>query len=391
MENQEDANNNDKNGDINQIPNNEINSINNNNINIETQENNNSAEFQNTNNINNNQMENITNEYTLQNNDSINHVNSNNYNENQINTLNNNNNNNNNNQIIDEAQEIYNPKITFSFLFFISLNTLGFIHSFLNSYDLKNYSLCLWPILNKKQYYRLFASHFYHYGVFDFLTTMTGLYLITKHLEREIGSIYTIVIAVHGMIIASFLYLLTMWVFKSVLKLTEYNFIYQCGFSSVDFCLYMSYFLLKKNYRSHLDLSFIELRGIHSVYIVILIFQLITPSASLILNICGTFSAVIVFKINKYITLPKNDWVLDTEKFLGLNKQDNKSNILKDLIGYFSTTENDVIKKNLCELDYFFCKSTNRNVRVFNHDIENVAISRNNRYANNNQINNLVN
>ena len=387
MKNQEEVNNNEKNEDINQISNSDLNSVNNNNINPETQENSNNTELQNSNNIieNNDQIENITNE-NIRNNDSINNINNNNFNDNQINTSSNN-----NNQIIEEVPEIYNPKITFSFLFFISLNTLGFIHSFLNSYDLKNYSLCLWPILNKKQYYRLFASHFYHYGVFDFLTTMTGLYLITKHLEREIGSIYTIVIAVHGMIIASFLYLLTMWVFKSVSKITEYNFIYQCGFSSVDFCLYMSYFLLKKNYRSHLDLSFIELRGIHSVYIVIIIFQLITPSASLILNICGTFSAVIVFKINKYITLPKNDWVLDTEKFLGLNKQDNKSNILKDLVGYFSTTENDVIKKNLCELDYFFCKSTNKNLRVFSHDIENVAISRNNRYANNNQNNNFIN
>lgn len=267
---------------------------------------------------------------------------------------------------IEESPEIFNPKITFSFAFFFILNTLCFIHSFFTSFELKNYSLCLWPIINKRQYYRLIVSHFYHYGIFDYLIAMTGLFFITKYLEREIGSIYTIIIALHGIIIVSFFYLLSMWIFKSLFRLIEYNFVYQYGFSSIDFCLYMSYYLLKKNYHANINFSFIDIRGIHSVYILILIFQLITPSASLILNVCGTLSAIIVFKLLKYFSLPRNEWVSETEKFLRLENKNGNS--VKKFLCYFSSNENDNIINNLKELDYF-CKASFRNFRIFNNSI----------------------
>ena len=202
------------------------------------------------------------------------------------NIINNENNINDNNDSINipEIEEINDPQFTFSFKILLILNTLGYIHSFFKSYELKNFSLCLWPIINKAQYYRIITSHFYHFGFFDYLTTMIGLFFATKYLESEIGSIYTILIVFHGIIITSLFYLIIMWIFKTILRFLEYNFIYQSGFSSIDFCLYLSYYLLKKNYRRNISLSFIDLRGIHSVFFVIFIFQLITPSASIILN-----------------------------------------------------------------------------------------------------------
>ena len=252
--------------------------------------------------------------------------------------------------------EIYIPKynFTFSFKLFFILNTLAYIHSKFNSYQLKNYTLCLYPIINKQQYYRLISSHFYHFGFFDYLSTMLGLFLATKYLEKEIGSIYTILIIFHGLILTSVFYIIVMWLFRTLFRFSEYNFnfIFQCGFASIDFCLFLSYFLLKKNFRSNLSFSFIELRGIHAVYFVILVFQLITPSASIILNLCGTLTAFLVFKVCKYFSLPRNYWISDVEKIFGLNKIRNCS--IKIFLGFISINENETVINNVKELDYFF-------------------------------------
>ena len=279
----------------------------------------------------------------------------NNYTNNNINIDNTNNQDNNNSMNFPELEvisEIYNPKYSFSFKLFFILNTLAYIHSYSKTFELKNFTLCLYPIINKCQYYRLISSHFYHFGFFDYLTTMIGLYFATKYLEREIGSIYTILIIFHGIVFSSIFYILVMWIFKTLLRYSEYNFIFQCGFASIDFCLFLSYFLLKKNYRTNLNFSFIDLRGIHSVFLVILIFQLITPSSSIVLNLCGTLSAFLVFTFFKYFTLPKNYWIKDIEKIFHLDKTKNCE--MKFLLGYFSISENETIINNVKELDSFF-------------------------------------
>ncbi len=294
----------------------------------------------------------------IENNNIINNnLNNNNLENNIINNIENINNEDNNESInipeIESELEIYEPKFTFSFKLFFILNTLAYIHSNYKSFKLKNYTLCLYPIIYKKQTYRLIAPYFYNFSFFDFIIGMIGFFFASKYLEREIGSIYTIIILFHGLFLTSILYLFSMWLFKTILRLSEYNFdfIYQCGFISIDFYLFFSYFLLKKNYRRNITYSFLDFRCIHSIFFVILIIQLITPSASLILNLCSTLSAFLVFKIFKYFSLPRNYWISDFEKLFGLNK---KHCEIKYLLGYFSSTENDNIINNIKELDYFF-------------------------------------
>ena len=290
-------------------------------------------------------------------------------NNNNINNIDNINNQINSNSInlpeIEQEQKIYDPKLTFSFKLFLTLNILAYIHSNFKSYKLKNFSLCLYPIFYKNQYYRLITSHFYNYSFFDYCLTMIAFFFATKYLEREIGSMYVILIIFHALIITSILYITFMWLSKFLIKYTEYNFTFQCGFSSIDFCLFLSYFLLEKNYRRNISLSFLDFRGVYSVYFVILVFQLITPSASLILNLCGTLSAFLVFNILKYISLPRNYWIGDFEKLLGLNKKKNCE--FKEFLGYFSINENDAIINNIKELDYFL---DNKN-KVKNDNTEN--------------------
>ena len=248
------------------------------------------------------------------------------------------------------VQENHNHKITFSFILFLVINTLGFIHSFFKSYDIKNYSLILWPLIRKKQLYRIFSNHFYHHGLFDYLTNMIGAFYITKYLEKEIGTIFIIIISIHSIILTSIFYLISVFILKFLLRLPIYNFFEQCGFSSLFFTLYFSYFLLGKNYERKINLLFIIVRGIYSTYLLMLLIQILTPNASLIGNLCGTLSAYIMFRICKYITFPKIEWVKDFESFFTLNSAENK---MRKLLGYICVEEDNNIIDNLKQLNCF--------------------------------------
>ncbi len=289
---------------------------------------------------------------------------------------------------IEEESKPYNPVFTFCFKLFFILNILAYIQSYSKSFEIKKYTLTIWPIINKNQYYRAVTGYFYHFTFFDLLISMIGLFLTTKYLEREIGSIYTILIIFYGIISNSILYLTIMWIFRIVLRYYEYNIVYQCGFTSIDFCLYLSYFLLKKNYNRNINFSFIDLRGATSVYYVIIIFQLITPSPSLIFNICGASGAFLIFGIIKYFGLPRNYWINDMEKFFRLNKTKNCG--FKNFLGYFSINENENISNNVKEFDYFFDKINNKNEIIDNNiDIDKTTISRNNDSHRDNTNNNI--
>ena len=326
---------------------NQTSNLNNNNI-----INNNSESINNNNLIENNNI-NINNNTSINNND-INIDNSNH--NNTISNLNNDNinNQNNNNSIIEEEdnEELevkFNPIITFSFTLFFILNMLFYCYTYYRPNQKKNFLLCLWPIINKNQYYRLILCHFCHQGFLDFSLSMLGLFYITKYLERDIGSIYLIIIALHGMIITSLSYLMFIWLFKFLFRSYRYNFTSQGGFSGIVFCLLLSYYLLKKNNSRNLYFNIDEFKGVYFVYLIILVIQFLSPSSLFILNISGTFSSFLIFSLNKFLSLPKNLWISDMEKIFGL---DNPKNKIKIILGYFSINDNEVIVNNAKEFDY---------------------------------------
>jgi hypothetical protein len=179
---------------------------------------------------------------------------------------------------------------------------------------------------------------------------MFGTYHITQYLEKEIGSIYTLIISIHSIILTSIFYLTSIFFLKFLLRLSVYNFFEQCGFSSIFFTLYFSYFLLGKNYNRNINLLFVVIRGLYSTYLLMLLIQVITPNASLIGNLCGTLSAFLMFKICKFISFPKFEWVKDFESFLTLNSSNNK---IKKLFGYISVEDDINIVDNLKELNSF--------------------------------------
>lgn len=316
---------------------NTINSINNNINNINEQNNNNEIIQNNEMNINNN----------IDNNQNINQIITNENLEEVNNNIANDSINLEDEEIIEEN---FNPTFSFSFKLFLIINSFSYYYTYYKANKFKNYSLCLWPIINKNQYYRIITNHFCYEGFLDYFLSMLGLFYITKYLEKEIGSLYLILIAFHGIIFTSIIYLSLMWLINflfraSVIYLTE-----QGSFSGVDFCLFLSYFLLKKNKTRNVNLNSVDLKGIYLVFLVILLIQFLYPSAMFVLNISGTFAAFLVFKISKNTTLPKNSWVIDMEKLLGL---DNKNNIIKNILGFYSLNDSENILNNVKEFDNF--------------------------------------
>ena len=180
---------------------------------------------------------------------------------------------------------------------------------------------------------------------------MLGFFYLTKYLERQIGSIYLILFVFHAMIITSILFLGFMWLFKFMLMSCSFNFIEQGSFSGVDFCLYLSYFLLKKNRSANINiLNSLDFKGVYLVYLTMLLIQFLSPTSMFFLNISGTLAAFLIFALLKSFTLPKNKWVNDIEKLINL---DNPKSVVKNILGYYSLNDNENIIENVKEFDYF--------------------------------------
>lgn len=283
--------------------------------------------------------------------------------------------------------------IPFSFSLFFILNTLCLIQTYLHNFEITDYSLCLWPIVNKHQYYRIISNHFYHIGIFHYLINMIVMYLVIKQLENEIGTLFTIIISIHSMIIVSFIYLLMMFLLKKMLQLSLYNFSGQCGFSCVCFTFYLFYFLLKKNNDKVINLFFFGIKGIHSSFLILFFFQMLTPNSSVIGHVGGLLSALFIYKGFVFITFPKYEWVYEAEKLINSNYM----MYANKYVGYISVTENENVTSNAKEISKFFDfqKCTNNN-NSNNDNNNNSNISENNNNANrnsggNNQNNNSNN
>ena len=308
------------------------NNLNNNNINDIMNDKNNDNNINNSNNIDNNINNNITT------NENVEEANNNETND-PIN-------------IDEEEEEIieekFNPKFTFIFKLFFILNTISYYYTYYKSNKLKNFSLCLWPIINKKQYYRIMSSHFCYDGFLDYFLSILGLFYITKYLEREIGSLYLLLITFYGMILSSTLYLWFMKILILLFNTWSLNLTEQCSFSGIDFCLFLSYFLLKKNESRNFTFNSMDFKGPYLVYTIIFLVQFLFPSAMFVLNISGTFAAFLIFGIFKRFILPKNKWISEMEKFLCL---DNNKCFIKHILSYYSINDYENILENVKEFD----------------------------------------
>jgi len=293
--------------------------------------------------------------------------------------------------LIESLQTFISNKLTFVFIYFFLLILFMFI---LNSFDLisaKNFSLSLWTLKYKKQYYRLLTHHFIHSNIVELLFNMTLFYYFVNYLERKVGTLYLMVYISNSLIwtslvfyscLQSFNYILIN-LFKSKINLDGYS---SFGFSSVIFNLIYLYYTLHglDNYINILELSLIKSRFMP--FLLVMLFYFVSPNTSIILNVSGIISGMIFKDLLIYLAIPNKLWILHSENvFKGLVEK------LKQSAGYIelkNLSDNDIKVisddlKNFPLLTYF----TRNNIGFSRANVINDGDNANNaNNANNNQI-----
>lgn len=253
-------------------------------------------------------------------------------------------------------------KISFSFTLIFIINVICLFHSYFPSFEIGNYSLCLWPTINKYQYYRIITNHFYHYGLYHFIFNMFTLYFSIKAIERDIGTIYSLIIILCSMILISLIYIFIIFILKVTFYSSKFNFAQQCGFSAVCFTIHTFYFQLTKNKEITFSFLFIQIMGKYSPFLLIFVFLLFIPNSSQISHLAGIVSAYLLFRLLSYIVFPRLEWIKDAERKINICN----NNLFFKYIEYVSV-KNEIIMKNINEFNnfwnfnFYYCVNWNYN------------------------------
>jgi membrane associated rhomboid family serine protease len=211
---------------------------------------------------------------------------------------------------------------TFFFLFILNLS----LYLYWKYYyiRLSYFSISLYPIINKYQFYRFLTHHFMHYGIFHFFVELLITFFVCKNLEKMIGTLLTFSIILIMMIMTSFLYFLTIFTFKLIVLIfnmnSNFDFMYECGMSSLLFSLYTYITQFKKNKDKFIKLlNLVAIKSRFSPFYILIVLTFFTPNKTFIGNLCGIISAYIIKSLFGYHVLPKYEGINDFEKFFKLN------------------------------------------------------------------------
>lgn len=251
-----------------------------------------------------------------------------------------NNRNNNNNNISNNHQNINNPNLneriqdqntsllrriiknqTFIFKLFFTINLVIFIANVFFKFNLMNVSICEWPILYLKQYYRLLTHHFFHLNFIHFFFNMLIFYFIGRIMEKKIGSMLLLIIILKSIILISLIYLgiikLLKYIVITTLKFKDYNYDFysSVGFSGILFCIYEIFCLFSSRADNYQNVfSFLPIKSKYLPLFYLFCNQLINPNSSYIGHASGIICGWIIKEVFVYFTLPNKYNILSFEK-----------------------------------------------------------------------------
>ena len=253
----------------------------------------------------------------------INNINNNLINNNNNNNINNINNS--NNSLINLTNQNNNnyykkySKITFSFTIILFINILIEIYSFFQNINSRKYVFQFAPIYEKNQYYRFVTNYFIHYGIGHEIVELYITYKICYLIENILGTIITISFIMISMIMNSilnfFIVKLMVYIQNLMHALTDLNYDYESGMTSVLFTLITFYYTFKDlkkkkiNILSTFDITgkYISLAAFFSIYC-------FTPNKAFFSNLSGIINGYI-FKFLNFLFFPKVNWVRDFEHY----------------------------------------------------------------------------
>lgn len=218
-------------------------------------------------------------------------------------------------------------KFTLSFVIILLISLTEYIISIFYYISPDSYSISLWPILNKGQYYRIITHFFIHYGFFHLAIDLIVLYYLLKSLEKIVGTMYTLCFLVHSMILSSVIFLILMFLLKYLLRLFDYslsiNFHSEVGLSPLGFALHTFYFLFAKNKLKNINVLFsVEISGRYSPFFFLLFVYFFTPNRSFFGHLSGILAAWLIKDFLAKYFFPKRQWVEDMETIVGCFKSE---------------------------------------------------------------------
>ena len=218
-----------------------------------------------------------------------------------------------------QTKESKNITVSFTFSLLFIITILTYINSKYTSVDKADFSLSLWPVINKFQFYRIITRYFLYYGIFHLLVNMFFLYFICRALEKLIGTIYAIAFISQTLILSSVIYLILMFLLKNVTRLLSYNsninFKNEVGISPLIFSIYTYYFLFGKNLDKKINiLFFLEIPSRFSPFFFMLFLYTFTPNTTIFGHFSGILSGYLIKHFLGKYTMPKNIWIKELEE-----------------------------------------------------------------------------
>lgn len=257
-------------------------------------------------------------------------------------------NNNEDNSEEGRKESIKYPIVTFGFLFSLTINITFFILTYKDNEGIDKYSLSLWPLMHRNQFYRLISNHFYNYGIIQLIINMLYSYFITSILESDIGTAYIIIITLHSIIYVSLSQLFCMFFMKYLFNSSDFDFIQICGFSSVCFCLHMLYCIVANHSPRKIPLFGLDINHHDAIFYLILFYVFLAPYSFLFSHLCGLVSGIIIFNGFGYLTMPSIERVEAFDFFMS-------NSLTKNIFGYIAIDNFKHIRDNITDFCSFSC------------------------------------
>lgn len=219
----------------------------------------------------------------------------------------------------NSLQRIKNS-ISFTVILFSLINIILFALSF-NIFKVDDFSICIFPIFYKHQYYRIITHNFFHLNLVHILFNLLTFWFIGRELEKKIGSLFLLNYILITIFTIAFVYLSICYGMLSFLvdfmKLKEfeyYNYYCSAGFSGLIFGLFYlhtSFNSIANRTTLFLGMFPIKSKFIPLIYLVFI--QIINPASSFIGHVSGLIAGALVKYLFSFCFMPSKQNIIAIE------------------------------------------------------------------------------
>ena len=218
------------------------------------------------------------------------------------------------------------------------INVSVYFYQLLTKSDLKQSAICLGPIYDSFQFYRIISSEFTHANPAHIVFNMSGLLLFGVNVENTYGSAFYFAINV-ALIVISTLISLTFYLVLSLFVPQIYrggpqNF-YNCGvgYSNVMFGLAMIFsYVGDEPYQNLFGICRLDKKLIPWIYMLMIYFTI--PDSSFLGHFCGLIAGLMIKFSGVYKFMPRYEWIKEFDEVKQWDREGSSQ-----MPGYYPATE----------------------------------------------------